>query len=258
MTSPVLFEQRGSTAILSLNLPNTRNALDRSLQLELLRLLEEIAANNEIGAIVLTGNGGHFCSGGDLNNMKAERTLDIARERVALGGKVARALMAGPKPVIAAVEGYAAGAGFSLAIGADYVVSSTASIYISAFCKVGIMPDMGLLWSLTQRIGLGQAKRIIASARKVSAQEALDMGIVDQLAEPGTTLEEALKVAEEFKVGAPLPFALMKLAYARGINSLEDALRVELDGQPGLYLTKDHREAVAAFLEKRPPVFKGC
>mgnify|MGYP003386052104 CR=1 FL=1 len=190
--------------------------------------------------------------------MSAERTLADARAVVGGGGDLARALFAGPKPLIVAVEGFAAGAGFSLAVGADYVVSSNTASYISAFCKVGILPDMGMLWSLTQRVGMGQAKRIIASARKVPAQEALELGIVDQLAEPGQALNDALVVAEEFSVGAPLAFAVMKRAYSQGINSLDDALRVELDNQSALYLTHDHREAVAAFIEKRQPVFKGC
>lgn len=256
--SLVLFEQRDEVGILTLNAPKARNALGKEVRAELLVLLEKTAEDSSIRALVLTGQGEHFCSGGNLNDMAAERTLADARAVISGGGKLARALMAGPKPVIAAVEGYAVGAGFSLAVGADYVVSSNQSNYISAFCKVGILPDMGMLWTLTQRIGMGQAKRIFASARKVSAQEAFDLGIVDQLTEPGQALKQAIEVAKEFSNGAPLSFALMKLAYARGVNSLEDALRVELECQSALYLTKDHREAVAAFLEKRPPQFKGC
>ena len=255
--SLVLFEQQGAIAILTINAPKTRNALGKDVRSELLKLLEQVSADNSIRAVVLTGQGEHFCSGGNLNDMKNERTLADAREIVGGGGKLARALMAGPKPIIAAVEGYAAGAGFSLAVGADYVVASNQSAFISSFCKVGILPDMGMLWTLTQRIGMGQAKRIFASARKVAAQEALELGIVDQLAEPGQVLAEAIKIAEEFSAGAPLPFAIMKQAYALGVNSLEDALRVEMDSQSALYLTKDHREAVAAFLEKRTPEFKG-
>lgn len=256
--SLVLLEQRGSTAIISINDPESRNALGRAVRLEMLPLLEQVSADDSVRAIVLTGHGKNFCSGGNIKDMSAERTLADARAVVDGGGKLARALFAGPKPLIAAVEGYAAGAGFSLAVGADYVVSSNTSTYISAFCKVGILPDMGMLWSLTQRVGMGQAKRIIASARKVSAVEAFDLGIVDQLSEPGQALEDALAVAEEFSVGAPLAFTVMKRAFAQGVNSLDDALRVELDNQSALYLTHDHREAVAAFIEKRQPVFKGC
>lgn len=258
MTQPIVLSQQGEIAILTLNAPHTRNALARELQLELVRLLEQLYADDGCRAVVLTGAGEHFCSGGDINNMVAERNLVEAREAVARGGRIARAIATGPKPVIAAVEGYAAGAGFSLAIAADYVVSSTSANYIAAFSKVGILPDIAMLWSLSQRVGTGQAKRMIASARKVGAAEALQLGVVDQLAEPGQVLAAAIEIAREFTVGAPLATAMMKTAFARGMGSLEDALRFEADNQPALYLTKDHREAVAAFMEKRPPVFKGC
>jgi enoyl-CoA hydratase/carnithine racemase len=258
MSQPVLLERRDEIALLTLNGPSTRNAFGREMQLELLRLLEQTAADDSCRALVLTGADGHFCSGGDINNMKAERTLAEGRERIAFVGKVARALMAGPKPIIAAVEGYAAGAGLSLAAGADYVVSSRTAIYVASFCKVGLIPDLGLLWSLTQRIGIGQAKRMIASARKVAAEEAFQLGIVDQLAEPGAALDDAIAIAREFCSGAPLPMAMVKAAYARGIGSLDDALDVELENQSALYVTSDHREAVSAFFEKRPPQFKGC
>ena len=108
-----------------------------------------------------------------------------------------------------------------------------------------------------RNIGLAKAKHLIASARKVLAQEGFDMGFVDVLTEPGESLDKALEIAKEFTVGAPLSFAMMKQAFAKGMNSLEDALTYERDVQSSLYLTKDHREAVAAFLEKRSPVFKG-
>jgi len=257
MSEHVLCESRDAVTILTINAPEARNAIGREVRAALLPLLEEAYADKSVRALVLTGAGEHFCSGGNLNDMKAERTLDVSRDIVAGGGRLARALIAGPKPLIAAVEGYAVGAGFSLALGADYTVASSNAAFIAAFGKVGILPDMGMLWSLRQRVGLGKAKHIIASARKVQAQEAFELGIVDQLAEPGQTLETAISVAKEFTNGAPLPYTIMKQAYARGVNSLEDALDIELQGQPALYLTNDHREAVAAFLEKRTPVFEG-
>lgn len=258
MIDPVLCERRDTIALLTINAPKTRNALAGEVLLSLLEQLDSLASDDSCRAIVLSGGSKSFSSGGDLNNMKAERTLAVARERVALGGKLARALMLNPKPVIAAVEGYAAGAGFSLAVAADYVVASEASKFIAAFSRVGLMPDVAMLWTLTQRVSLGQAKRMIASARKVEAQEALQLGIADELVAEGATLDKAIEVANEFTIGAPLPFAMMKQAYARGINSMEDALQCELQAQSSLYLTKDHREAVAAFLEKREPQFKGC
>ena len=256
--SPVLVEKQDSIVIITMNAPETRNALAGEVLDGLLAAFEEAAIDDDCRAIVLNGGDKNFSSGGNLNNMKAERTLDVARERVGLGGKLSRAIMLNPKPVIAAVEGYAAGAGLSLVAGADYAVASEESKYMAAFSRVGIMPDMGLLWSLMQRISLGKAKHMIASARKVEAQEAFELGIVDVLVAPGKSRDKAIEIAKEFAVGAPLPFMLLKQALAGGINSLEDALQFELQAQSSLYLTKDHREAVSAFLEKRNPEFKGC
>ena len=257
MTDPVIYEQRDDIVVLTLNAPESRNALGGEVLDGLLTSMRKANSDASCRAIVIYGGPDYFSSGGNLNNMAAERTLTVARDRVMLGGEISREIMAGPKPVIAAVEGYAAGAGFSLAVGSDYLVSSREGKYICAFAKVGLMPDMGMLWSLTQRIGLAKAKHLIASARKVTAKEGFDMGFVDVLTEPGASLDKAIEVAKEFASTAPLSFAMMKQAYARGMNSLEDALCYERDVQSSLYLTKDHREAIAAFLEKRAPVFKG-
>ncbi len=257
MTSHVLLSREDNLAVLTLHKPESRNALGAEMQEELIDHLEALGRDPACGAIVLTGHGEHFCSGGDLNNMRAERTLAFSRDKMAVGARIARALMAGPKPVIAAVEGFAVGAGISLAAGCDYVVAADNALFISAFGKVGILPDIGLLWSLTQRIGIGQAKYMIASARKVGGGEAHRLGLVDQLVAPGQALAAATAVAREFTNTAPLPGTLMKAAYARGMNSLEDALRFELDNQPALYASRDHREAVAAFFDKRQPEFKG-
>src|SRR5690554_6797412 len=142
---------------------------------------------------------------------------------------LARTIVAGPKPVIAAVEGYAAGAGFSLALNADYLVAGSDARFVSSFAKVGLQPDMGMLWTLRQRVGIGQAKRIIASARKVEAEEALALGLADEVVPNSALLDRALVVAGEFCANAPLPLAMMKRAYAWGLHTFEDALRNEMD-----------------------------
>lgn len=257
MPTQVLNEKIDEITILTLNDPEYRNALGSQMQEELLEQLEQAAKDADCKAVVLTGAQGNFSSGGNINNMKEERSLAVSREKVAFFAKISRALIAGPKPVIAAVEGYAVGGGFSVASGCDYLISSSSAVFMTAFSKMGILPDLGLLWSLTQRVGIGPAKRIIASGCKVTAEEGFRLGLVDQLAEPGCALESAIVVAKEFAQGAPLPMAMMKTAFARGIAGLEDALQFELDNQPVLYASKDHREAVSAFFEKRRPNFKG-
>jgi enoyl-CoA hydratase/carnithine racemase len=257
MSELVLHERLGEIAVLTLNNPRARNALSRDMQTRLLQLLQEIAADDDCRAIVLTGAEGHFCSGGDVSGMAQERTVAEGRERVNYAHGMVRALFAGPKPVIAAVEGFAAGAGLSLAAGADYLVASRTATFIAAFSRVGMIPDLGLLWSLPTRIGLGAAKHMIASARRVAATEAKELGLVDRLVEPGQLRDSAIGIAREFASGAPLPMAIIRAAYTRGLHTLEDALRTEIEAQPALYRSEDHREAVKAFAEKRPPVFRG-
>lgn len=257
MTELVLGEQHGAVALLTLNRPKARNALSLDLILAMQEAFDACIADPGCRAIVVRGAEGHFCSGGDLSGMQQERSIAESRRRMDIFHRLARTIVAGPKPVVAAVEGYAAGAGFSLALNADYLVAGSDARFVSSFAKVGLQPDMGMLWTLRQRVGIGQAKRIIASARKVEAEEALALGLADEVVPNSALLDRTLVVAGEFCANAPLPLAMMKRAYAWGLHTFEDALRNEMDNSPGLYLTRDHREAVAAFMEKRPPVFKG-
>lgn len=257
MSELVLSEPHGEVTLLTLNRPKARNALSMDLILAMQAAFDDCLADPACRAMVVRGAEGHFCSGGDVSGMQNERSIAESRRRMEIFHHLARTIVGGPKPVIAAVEGYAAGAGFSLALNADYLVAATDARFISSFAKVGLQPDMGMLWTLRQRVGIGQAKRIVASARKVEADEALALGLVDEVVANADLLDRAIAVAREFTAGAPLPLAMMKRAYARGLHTFEDALRNEMDNSPGLYLTRDHREAVAAFMEKRSPRFTG-
>ncbi len=257
MNELVLVESRGDLTVVTLNNPKTRNALSRDLLLLLADKLEALRVDNACRAVVLTGAQGHFCSGGDVSGMTAARTLPVGRERMVIAHRVVRLIAEMGKPVVAAVEGFAAGAGLSLAMAADGVVASNSAKFVSSFAKVSLLPDLGLLWTLPQRIGLAQTKRLLMSARVVAAEEGLRLGMVDELCETGQAVASAVAMATEMAAHAPISAALVKAAYARGINSLADALAYEMDNQAALYLTEDHREAVAAFLEKRPPVFRG-
>lgn len=253
----VLLAREGACALVTLNNPKTRNAMSRDLLLRLADVLEDVRTDNTVRAVVIQGADGHFCSGGDVSGMSAPRPLPLGRERMVVAHRVVKLVTGMGKPVVAAVEGYAAGAGFSLAVACDVVVASTAAKFVSSFAKVSLIPDLGLMWSLPQRVGLAQAKRLLLSARVLPADEALRIGVADELAEPGTSTACALAVAAEMSAHAPISAALVKAAYARGMNTLDDALNFEMDNQAALYLTQDHREAVAAFMEKRPPVFQG-
>lgn len=258
MTELVYLERHDSIAILTLNVPSTRNALTSQVLLALLSHLEALNTDPECRALVITGAGGNFCSGGDLSGMQQESTLPVSRQRLELGHKVIRAIVGGAKPVVAAVEGYAAGAGLSLAAAADYLVAASDAKFLAAFAKVGLMPDLGLLWTLPRRIGETKSMHIFATARVLGAEESAALGLVDQIATPGEVLQVAIQAARELSRHAPLPMAIVKAALAGGITTLEDVLRAEKDNQSALFLTKDHREGVAAFMAKRPPKFSGA
>ena len=166
--------------------------------------------------------------------------------------RIVRAIVSGPKPVIAAVEGPAAGAGLSLAVACDYVVAGKGSKFSAAFAKVGLVPDLGLYWSLPQRVGLGMAKRMIMLAPVFAAEEAMALGIVDELTDQGAALPRALELAAEFAAVAPLSVAVTKAVYAEGCDTLEDCFRAERDHQPYLFRSEDHLGAVEAFRARKP------
>jgi 2-(1,2-epoxy-1,2-dihydrophenyl)acetyl-CoA isomerase len=257
MTELVRAKRTDEVGIITLDVPQTRNALSKGVLQALAEKFDALLADSECRSIVLTGANGHFCSGGDISGMSDPRPLPVGRARNALGHPIIRAIAAGSKPVIAAVEGYAAGGGFSLVCGCDYIVAATTAKFVSSFARMGMIPDLGLLWSLPRRIGLPEAKRMFATARVVDSVEALNLGLVDAVVEPAQLLERAVALAREFAANAPLPFAIIKSIYARGTESLDATLAYELDNNPALQMTADHREAVAAFLEKRKPQFKG-
>ncbi|CAN5625686.1 hypothetical protein BH23PSE1_BH23PSE1_02040 [soil metagenome] len=166
---PVLLARQGALAVVTLSEPAKRNALTIPLRQALLAALDELGADPECRAIVLTGAGGAFCSGGDLSAMRPDDPLG-SRRRLAMVHDIVRRIAAGPKPVIAAVEGPAFGACLALAACADIVVADPAARFCASFARLGLMPDAGLLWSLPPRVGLGLARRLIFEAIVVTGE----------------------------------------------------------------------------------------
>jgi len=249
-------EAGADVAIVTLNMPAKRNALSLDLREALFRALETLTADATCRAIVLTGAGGTFCAGGDLSSMPEGDPLG-ARTRMRGLHRTVRLIVAGPKPVIAAVEGYAYGAGMSLAAACDHVVAADNAKFCASFGKVGLVPDAGLLWSLPQRVGLGRAKELMILGEAIDGREAARIGLADRLAAPGAALSEALRRARLFAAAAPAATALTKSALARAPAALDAMLEIEIDAQSLLFGTEDHAEGKAAFFGKRSPVFKG-
>lgn len=256
MTDPVLLAREGEVAVVTLNEPERRNALSIALRERLFEVLDAAMAS-DARAIVLAGAGGNFCSGGDIRSFDPEAPLADVRDRIGRLHRVVRLLLTGRKPVIAAVDGYAFGAGVSLALACDHVVAAADSRFCASFNRVALMADLGLLYTLPLRVGMGKARELLMLGEIVEAKEALAIGLVDRLAEPGKVLEQAVARARLFAQAPPVALALTKAALARMPAPLEAVLQMEVDGQSALFRTRDHAEGRAAFLEKRPPRFDG-
>jgi 2-(1,2-epoxy-1,2-dihydrophenyl)acetyl-CoA isomerase len=255
MTDFVETSRNGTVAVVTLSHVEKRNAMSMEMRSELLGVLEALQLDATCRAIVLTGAGGTFCAGGDLSSMRPDDPVG-SRHRLELGHRVIRLLFAGTKPSVAAVEGHALGFGLALTLACDMAVAHPQTVFGASQSRVGLMPDMALLWTLPQRVGMGRAKQIMMLGEPFKATEAAALGLVDVLAEDRPVLAVALEEANRFAAAAPLAVALTKAALAR-TTDLESAFAIEADGQVMLLQSADHVDARAAFFAKRPTVFQG-
>lgn len=245
-------------ALLRLNRPERRNALDARLRAELLHALEELSHTPSVRALLLSARGPAFCAGGDLEELSVPRSLEGARAYVEEVGLVIRALWSHPKPVIAAVEGPAFGAGFSIVMACDLVVASETARFSQAFGRVGLLPDLGSAYFLPRLVGMQRAKEWIFTGREIRAQELERLGLVNRLVAAGKAEEEGRMLAGEMARAAPLALASGKrLLHQAWEVGLEEVLKKEAVAQAACIVSEDHREGIAAFREKRTPHFRG-
>jgi enoyl-CoA hydratase/carnithine racemase len=250
----MLIEDRiGATAVLTLDYPERRNALAMAMRGELIDAVERIEADIAVRAVVITGADGNFSAGGDITGMDV---FDVAtgRERFRLTHRLVRLIVESSKPFIAAVEGWAVGAGFGLALCCDTVVAADNARFMTGFGKIGLIADFALLHTLPRRVGEGRARQFLLYNEPMGAEAAERIGLIDQMVPAGTTMDAAVRRAAIFAEGAPLPVAMTKSFFARG---LADALELERNTQSTMFLTADHAEGKQAFLQKRPPKFRG-
>jgi enoyl-CoA hydratase/carnithine racemase len=260
MTDPVEYSVSGSVAVLKLNRPEVRNAINDAMRNELLANVERAAADDAICALVLTGNGKSFCSGGDISGMR-ERLKAPAGE-VAYNGwqrqkqihRTVGALHGFPKPTIAAVSGAAAGLGCDLALACDFIVAAEDAAFSMSFVKRGLVSDGGGMYFLPRRVGLSRAKEMIFTGRSVDAKEALAIGLADRLSGPGSLIANAVAWGRELGSGSPVSIALAKAILDRTFESTEEQVfAIGREAQAICYTTSEHREAVEAFLNKTGP-----
>lgn len=254
MTAELIESRNGSIVTLTMQNPGKLNAMTVPLRDALSSTFARLNDDESVRAIVLTGADGNFSAGADVSGWD-ERTIAECRRRLRRGGTlVMREMIAGDKPIIAAVEGYAYGAGLALACASDHIIASRESRFCCAFTRVGFIPDMALMFSLPNRVGIARAKQLIALAEDISAERAERLGLVEELVDRGTALARAQAVARQYAEAPPIAFSLMKSVFARGLEAM---IQAELDLQPYAWLSEDHEEGKRAFREKRRPRFKG-
>jgi len=253
MSTAVLLERQGALAILTLNLPEKRNALAAEVYLQLAEQLQTLQDDPSCRAVVLTGTG-NFCAGGELDGL--DTNPQSMRADMRQGHRVIRSIVTGRLPVVAAVQGAAFGAGLSLASACDFVVADPESLFGAVYGKVGVMPDWGVLWTLPQRIGLPRTRKMLMLSQVINGEQAHAIGLADELVEPNQTLLRAIDLATQLAEAAPGPLSATKSLIARSLN-LDTLLDWEADTQALLIASEDFAEGREAFFAKRKPQFKG-
>lgn len=249
----VLERREGGVLVLTMDYPARRNALAMPLRMALIAALERAQADMSVRALVLTGSGANFSSGGDISGMDVPSAMH-GRERMRQSHQLIRLLVGGRVPSVAAVEGFCVGAGLSLACACDTVVAAEDAQFAAGFGRIGLMADLGLPHTLPARVGQGRARQILLYHERMPAAEAERIGVVDHVVPSGRALEKALERAHFLAKQAPAPMALTKQILAEG---LDRALEQERHFQATLFMTEDFAEGRAAFLGKRQPEFQG-
>ena len=268
-TEELLCRLEDRVAIITLNRPKKKNALSDHLTPALRQTLLDLETKREVGCILITGSGDAFCAGGDIGGMGGNASKDeevserpTAEERVrALIHKqetLTLRLADHAKPTIAALPGVAAGAGLCIALACDIRVACRSAFVTTAYRNIGFSGDYGGSWLLTQLVGPSKAKELFFTGRRVQSDEALALGIFNNVFEDASLENEALAMAKQIASGPPIAIAFMKEHINRAVTGdLRSNLAMEADRLIRCAATSDHKEAVKAFMEKRTPVFTG-
>ncbi len=258
----LLTEKKNGVGIITLNRPDRLNAFNDELSFQFQDALKEMEKDKEVKAVILTGAGRGFCAGQDL---QARGISQDSGEKTSLGESIRRRynpmvikMRRMEKPMIAAVNGVAAGAGMSLALLCDYRIVTDKVTFIQSFTKVGLIPDTGSTFILPRLIGYTKAFELMLSAEKFTAQEAMEFGLVNKIVAEADLIKEATALAEKLALGPTKAFGLTKRALNRAIfPDLEELLEYEAQLQEIAGRSEDFAEGVKAFVDKRTPVYKG-
>lgn len=257
MMDVLLKEKKNQILYLTLNRPEKLNAFSMELTSSLITALKEAEADDDVKVIILTGAGKSFCAGGDVSSMGSRRDPATAIASMQNTSKVTKTILQLDKYVISAVHGYAAGAGFSLALASDFIIADQHARFVSSFKNIGLVPDLGLIKLLSERVSLPIAKEWISSAKIVSAEEAYAERVINRIATKDL-LEVATEFAQFIVDGPPLANKFVKYMLNNASDfSHEASIMQENIIQTLMFQTEDAKEGVRAFAEKRSPDFKG-
>lgn len=254
MTTELQTERQGATLVMTLSGPATRNALSPQVYAAGIETLNMAESNPDVHAVVLTGAGNHFCAGGDLQRLAHNRQHDPAAQAANIEAfhQWIEALRSFPKPVVAAVEGVAAGGGVSLALACDLIVASESARFVMAYAKVGLSPDGGASWHLGRALGRGQALALLWLGEEQSAQQWLAQGLVHRLAPAGSVLEQALALTAQL---AQVPLSVLGSVKELVNEAPLQPLRSQLDAEKQHFLgnlaSPQAAQAIEQFLQKR-------
>ncbi|MBO9513260.1 MAG: enoyl-CoA hydratase/isomerase family protein [Variovorax sp.] len=259
MDHPILIEeQHGSVLLLQLNSPGNRNAIGAEMKDALWRGAKRFVESEELRCLLITGCEGVFCAGGDLRSMRTDTRTVAVRQRMALTHASIKLLVNCEKPVITAVNGAAVGAGLSLALLGDIAIAREDAYFMAGFPKVGVLPDMGVLYTLPRAVGRMQANDLLMTNRRVEPQEAKAIGLVSRVLPAAGFLEAALQLAQQVAEGPPVSIGLGKALAAGAMkDSFDEFLQKESIAQAVVFGTEDFAEGQTAFVEKRRPRFRG-
>ncbi len=257
----LLIERADGVATLTMNRPDSMNSLSVELKEALLDATRDVSADPSVRAVVLTGNGRGFCVGQDLREHVALLEAGDPAPLATVSrhyNPLVQALAGMPKPVIAAVNGMAAGAGAGLAFACDFRFASRTAGFLLAFANVGLTLDSGVSWTLPRIVGQARATALAILAEPITAESALEMGLVSAVVEPETVLPTAQDLAARLAQGPTAAYAAIKQSIAYAASSdLAGALAKEDELQTAMGRTEDHRTSTAAFVAKQKPTFSG-
>lgn len=253
--STIEIDRRDGVGVVRLNRPDRGNALTESMPVEIRVAIEALGADESVSGIVLTGAGRLFCAGGDATTLTGWRDLDLAERtsKFVTSQDVVFALRACPVPVVAAVNGPAAGAGVDLALACDLRIAAHTASFTAAFAAVGLVPDLGGSWLLTRAVGGSRALRFLLSGERMGAQDALDAGLVDQVVDGAELGETCFRAIGEMVGSVPRTVVTETLLAVRGaaVQDLAASLHQAAHAQAQLMVTPEHESRIAAYLPDR-------